>query len=113
MLNNLPTIALMLSAPLLLGNGDPELPFDAPPTLKVEPQFVLDAEQSCTDTIRQVRAERGLPLLQRGLADPNAPIMFNAVDYDVDGCDVLVVNGEDIRPLPQVDDTMPLIQPAQ
>lgn len=58
---------------------------------------------NCRDTIQQVRADRGLPLLDRGNARADEALLVAAVDQRVGGCSVLVMRNDtgDIRPLPQ------------
>ncbi len=107
MKNALPSMAAMLAVPLLGANSDlPEfddglLDADRAPALDY-PALVdqLQTLGSCTDTIELVRQERGLPPLDRRAADPDGPILFKAVDYDIDGCDVLLVGDGDVRSLP-------------
>lgn len=58
--------------------------------------------EPCRETVREVRAEAGLPLLRGDERDASAPVMMAAVDRRVDDCAVIQVHGnpEDIRPLP-------------
>lgn len=108
----------LLAAPVFATNDEerlrehPPLPADEQSVLDVLDYPVLATPGNCTDTIRQVRQERGLPQLDRRAADPDEPILFRALDYDVDGCDVLLVNDRDIRPLPAPQEG-PLLQRAQ
>jgi hypothetical protein len=70
------------------------------PAPKVDP---TTGRISCTDRIHMVRAERGLPWIDRGTApDPDEPLLLAAVDKRIDGCSVLVMRNDanDIRPLP-------------
>ena len=80
-----------------------------------EPARAAPAE--CRDRIATVRAERGLPLLDRRNAKPDDAdvLLFYAVDRNIDGCDVLVMAGDprDIRPLPQFDERDWRVRPAQ
>ncbi|WAT18385.1 hypothetical protein OZN62_02050 [Aurantiacibacter sp. MUD11] len=83
-----------------------------PPALAVEP---ADREQACFDTVQQVREESGQPpLFQRGTASPEEPLMYYAVDYDIDRCDVLLVsrNG-DVRDVPREERDALLLRPLQ
>jgi len=61
--------------------------------------------RACRDRIETVRAERGLPRLQRDSARPREAeaLMFYAVDRQIDGCAVLVMVNDprDVRPLPR------------
>ena len=94
--------ALLL--PFLAVSADAE-PLSSP---QVEHQRDAPAEHSaaeqCRDRIEMVRAERGLPRLQRENARPHEveALMFYAVDRQIDGCDVLVMvnDPQDVRPLP-------------
>jgi hypothetical protein len=56
----------------------------------------------CTDRIQQVRAEHGLPKLDRDNASTEVPLMILAVDKRIDGCSVMVMayDANDIRPVP-------------
>jgi len=94
-------IALPLAALALIGADEP-------------PADEADAETSatsqapdrttCRDRINHARAASGQPpLLRRGPASPNDPVMIYAVDRRQDGCAVMVVKGDpgDIRPLPE------------
>lgn len=67
----------------------------------------------CRDRIHLVRAERGLPLLQRDTASPDEPLFIAAVDHRLDGCGVLVMrnNTSDIRPVPRL--PPPTLMPAR
>lgn len=71
-------------------------------------------DEQCRDRIRQVRSERGLPRLERRTADPESPLFIAAVDQRLEGCSVLVMRHDtsDIRPLPEVEDSPPRLQPA-
>lgn len=115
----LPLFTLALAAPMLIANGDP--PSESAP-LALESLQTFDSlaalgplrpRLNCTDTIEIVRQERGLPLIDRQIADADAPILFNAVDYDIDGCDVLLTSNGEIRPLPLVPEGPVTPQPAQ
>ena len=58
----------------------------------------------CRDTIQQVRAERGLPWVDRGTApEPDEPLLIATVDHRIDGCSVMVMRNDtsDVRPLPE------------
>lgn len=83
-------IALSLTA-LLLATG--AAPADQKPA----------AEASvCRDRIEQVRAERGLPKLDRDTATGDEALLIAAVDHRIGGCSVMVMRGDttDVRPLP-------------
>ncbi|QZH74835.1 MAG: hypothetical protein JY451_14480 [Erythrobacter sp.] len=104
MKTTLPVFALIIVAPIIVANQEAPLETETPR---------LAEERNCTDTIELVREERGLPLLDRNTADPDAPILFKAVDHNVDGCDVLLVGDGDVRPLPRVDPGASLLHRAQ
>ena len=72
-------------------------------------------DMRCNDVMQAVRAERGLPSVDRQPATPDEALLVKAVDHEVDGCDVLLMaNGQgDIRRLPPMDETAPLLRPAQ
>jgi hypothetical protein len=65
----------------------------------------------CRDTVEQVRAQRGLPLLRENAA-PDEPLMIAAVDHRINGCAVMVMYGNtsDVRPLPAPRDGAPLLE---
>ncbi len=109
-------IALPLSAPLLGAGPLPQLA-DAQasaPQQSATADFSDLAQQNCKDTIRKVREENAQPLIRRDTADPDAPILYHALDHEVDGCDVLLVsrNG-DVRDIPQATEGSALLVPAQ
>lgn len=72
-------------------------------------------ERACRDRIEMVRAERGLPRLEREAATASEPLFFTALDYRIDGCGALVMRNDtsDIRPIPAVPVNRPLLMPAQ
>lgn len=82
----------------------------------IERQEVLTPDaQQCRDRIHTVREQRGLPRVDRRAVSPDEPLLFYAVDRDIDGCDVLVMadgEGRDVRPLPAPQQG-PLLQRAQ
>ena len=67
----------------------------------------------CRDHIDVVRAERGLPKLDRGNASNDEPLLIAAVDERIDGCSVMVMKNDtsDIRPLPKPSDGPVRLQP--
>lgn len=73
------------------------------------------AEKVCANRIETVRAERGLPKLEREAASPQEPLFFTALDYRVDGCGALVMRNDtsDIRPVPIIPADQPLFMPAR
>lgn len=84
------------------------------PTLEAEADFSDMADRNCHDTIRTVREENGQPLFQRDTADPDEPILFYALDHEVDGCDVLLVSRDgDVRDMPSAPEGPVRVQPAQ
>lgn len=112
----LPASAILLASPLLLGNEDPA-EANSPPELDRSPAWTEQALpgslRNCQDTIHQVRQERGLAEIQRETADPDAPILFHALDYDIDGCDVLLARDGEVRDLPLIPEGPLRVQPAQ
>ena len=115
-----PALAIAALTPLLVSAQErPEEPEaeEAAPEISPFDNPIFDGvegEENCTDTIEQVREANGLPLLDRRAASSDDVMAFKAVDYDVDGCDVLLVGNGDIRPLPPIpDDDAPLLHPAQ
>lgn len=109
--------AVLLIGPMLVANQDlpalqsNPLPDASPTALAATPSIGLP-ERNCRDTIQQVRQERGLPMIQRDTADADEPILFAALDYDIDGCDVLLT-AEGPQPLPLVPEGPITPQPAQ
>ncbi len=121
-------VAILLAAPLVMGLGpaqeapdqsapdaSPALPFTMPGYSRPAPLATGDLgdfvrRNTCRDTIEHAREESGQPPLDErdgpaaGPGDETPePMMYKAVDHDVDGCDVLVMadNPDDIRPVPQ------------
>jgi hypothetical protein len=94
-------IVLSLSALLLATGATPAIV-----TPETQPQLddPRDAPQGvvCRDRIEQVRAERGLPMLDRGTATGEEVLLIAAVDHRIDGCSVMVMKNDtsDVRPLP-------------
>ncbi|WP_271077819.1 hypothetical protein [Aurantiacibacter sp. MUD61] len=109
--------AIITGAPFLIANQDiPEMSSDTETDNAIvftDPSHVSSDNQNCRDTIRLAREERDLPLLQREPASPERPILFLALDHNIDGCGVLLTNGGDIRPLPEVDESASLLHRAQ
>ena len=99
---HLPLLALALCAvPLLTaaappGGGGERL---SPPPRE---QGAGNRERVCRDRIHVVRAERGLPALEREAASADEPLLIAAVDRRIDECSVMVMlqDTNDIRPLP-------------
>ena len=117
-------IAILLAAPLVMGFGPaqeapansetgaaPTLPFTMPGYSRPAPLATGDLDDfvrrsTCRDTIEHAREESGQPPLDKrdGTEDKAPePMLYKAVDHDVDGCDVLVMadDAEDIRPVPE------------
>ena len=98
----LPLIALLLTT----GATSPQAPQPAPQGTGVAPQVTIDPTNGkavCRDTIQQIRAERGLPWVDRGTAaDPSEPLLIAAVHKTIDGCSVMVMRDDtsDVRPVP-------------
>jgi hypothetical protein len=90
-------IVLSLSALALAGAA-------APPAIVSAPNLSPDDRDAtvCRDRIQTVRAERGLPKLDRGDARADKPLLILAVDQRIGGCSVMVMKNDtsDIRPLP-------------
>ena len=61
-----------------------------------------ERDRSCAETIEKVRAQGGQPLMQRGPASADEPLLIAAVDKRIDDCPVLVMHADksDIRPVP-------------
>ena len=113
-------ITLMVAAAMLAGfqeapaerEPEPEDKLAEDSDLANHPELDLPSPADCSDTIQLVRSERGLPLLDRRPANPDEPILFRAVDYHIDGCDVLLMPTGEVRDLPKPQDG-PLLQRAQ
>lgn len=123
-------LSVLLAVPFVMGfspanelSTDPAraLAFDLPGYSRPAAPATGDLEDfvrraTCRDTIRQARAASGQPpLLERGPASADEPLLYKAVDRKVDGCDVLVMVGDpnDIRPVPPAPEGRPLIIPAE
>ncbi|AOL23568.1 hypothetical protein Ga0102493_112556 [Erythrobacter litoralis] len=93
-------LALPLAALALIGADDPSAAeAEAPATAEASPD-----REACRDRIEHARRASGQPpLLRRGPATPDDPVLIYAVDRRQDGCAVMVVKGDpqDIRPLPE------------
>ena len=107
--------SLLLAMPLLIGATPPGESQDSAP-LPAMPGYQRPAtlasgdlkdfveRTTCRDRIEQTRAASGQPpLLDREAADNAEPLLYKAVDRDVDGCDILVMADDttDIRPVPE------------
>ena len=77
------------------------------------PELATDEERNCEATIESVRAERGLPRIERGPSQGDEAILYKAVDHEIEGCDVLLVADGSVRPVPVPDKGAPLLKPAQ
>ena len=118
----LPALALAAVAPVLAANQDaPQEPqaepeVDSSPALDdpsvLDPSGLLALRANCRDMINHVREERGLPLIRRNLSDPEEPMLIRAVDYNVEGCDVLLTSTGP-QPLPEIDPDAPLLRRAR
>lgn len=113
MRTTLPIIALILAAPLLVANQEVEVFGPEPAPVDIDDRFLLDPQTICNDRIMTIRQERGLPLLDRGTADADDPILFYALDHEVDGCDVLLTGDGEVRPIPVVPEGPLRPQPAR
>lgn len=73
-----------------------------------------ETRENCRDRIRLVREERALPKLDAEPAEPDNALMIAAVDHQIDGCDVLVMQRDtsDVRPLPLFDNRPVELIPA-
>ena len=71
-------------------------------------------EAECADRIETVRSTLGQPRLD-AQSEPLEPLFIAAVDKRIDGCAVLQMKGNvnDLRPIPQLRDTPPRLQPAR
>lgn len=110
-------LAILLSAPFVMGFGPatqvpadtPQpLPFDMPSYSRPAPLATGDLgdfvkRTACRDTIEHAREESGQPELDKEPADPAEPLLYKAVDHNVEGCDVLVMadGSADIRAVPE------------
>ena len=70
--------------------------------------------RECLDKIRRVRAESGLPQLDRRPFSPEEPLFIKAVDQRIDGCPAIVMarDTSDIRPIPEVEENEVTLIPA-
>ena len=110
-------LAILLAVPFVMGFGPaaetpdetPQpLPFDMPGYSRPAPLATGDLgdfvkRTPCRDTIEHAREESGQPELEKRPANTPEPMLYKAVDHDVDGCDVLVMadDTDDIRPVPE------------
>ena len=112
-------LAILIAVPFVMGFGPAEdasvqpatpqaLPFDMPGYSRPAPPATGDLADfvnraSCRDTIEHARAESGQPPLDKRDGEAPDPMLYKAVDHDVDGCDVLVMADDpaDIRPVPE------------
>ena len=106
-------VAILLAVPALMGLAPAAqpLPLDMPGYSRPAPPATGDLgdfvrRATCRDTIEHVREESGQPPLDRRNGteeDAAEPMLYRAVDHDVDGCDVLVMadNPDDVRPVPE------------
>lgn len=70
-----------------------------------------ERDKRCKTTLQQVREERGQPMLQRGTASPDEPLLIAAVEHRIDGCSVMIMRNDisDLRPVPEASNTGGLI----
>jgi len=70
---------------------------------------------ACREAIMQVRAQAGLPALDRGNAQPGEGLLIAAVDKRIDNCRVLVMarDTRDIRPEPEFTQRRAELLPAR
>ena len=103
---------LPLAAALLFTAAAPQA---GPPDGPMSREYLDRKQEICRDRIHEVRAELGLPRLQRETASPDEPLFIAAVDKRVDGCSVLVMRRDtsDIRPIPKPPEQAPGLIPAQ
>jgi len=107
-----PLIALTLTS---AATAEP-MPDAAPPGAVIAAPLAPLAgppdDLTCRDRIHQVRAERGLPQLQRETASPDEPLLIAAVDHRIGDCSVMVMYGNtsDVRPVPTMADGPPRLQ---
>ncbi|GMM94327.1 hypothetical protein [Qipengyuania sp. MTN3-11] len=71
-------------------------------------------KRHCRDAVRRVRAESGLPDLDRRPASPEEPLFVKAVDQRIEGCPALVMarDTSDVRPVPEIEQNPALLIPA-
>ena len=99
-----PLIALFLTSAAAPPQAETEAPGEErveAPVVEIDP---TTGKAICRDKIQQVRAERGLPWVDRGTAvDPDQPLLIATVDHRIDGCSVMVMRDDtsDVRPLPE------------
>jgi hypothetical protein len=109
-------LVLPFLAPLMIASTpSPQQPPQPAPQLGNGAQLPDSLRRNCRGRIEAVRAERGLPKLQRDNAIPDEPLKILAVDKIIDGCEVLVMknNTTDIRPLPDYSDRPARMQPLR
>jgi len=111
-------LAILLSVPFVMGFGpmqaaSVDTPQRLPHYMQGSSPFAPPAEgddvedsqkrTSCRDTIEHARAETGQPQLDEGDGQAPEPMLYKAVDHNVDGCDVLVLadGSGDIRRIPE------------
>ena len=111
-------LAILLSVPFVMGFGpmqaaSVDTPQRLPHYMQGSSPFAPPAEgddvedsqkrTSCRDTIEHARAETGQPQLDEGDGQAPEPMLYKAVDRNVDGCDVLVMadDTDDLRPVPE------------
>lgn len=112
-------IAIVLAVPFVMGFGPAQAAPDTPDSAQALPldmpgysrparlpsgdldDFVRRA--TCSDTIEHAREASGRPPLEKHESDTPEPMLYKAVDRNVDGCDVLVMadDTDDLRPVPE------------
>lgn len=108
-------ILILLALPLLGASpteGDGRISSEQSSRSLLEPASRPELE--CRDTVQMVREERGHLVPQRDTADPDEPILFYALDHEVEGCDVLLVSRDgDVREVPEAPQGPVRVRPAQ
>lgn len=93
---------IVLSLPVLLLTSAAAPPATISPDPRLGDVRGAAPGAPCRDRIDLVRAERGLPKLDRGTATGEEALLIAAVDHRIDGCAVMVMRHDtsDVRPLP-------------
>ncbi len=100
-----PILALFSAATVTAADA----PQPAPSAAERSPGTVIQAPgagprdgKPCRDTLQMVRAEGGLPSLDRENARPGEELLIAAVDQRIDGCSYMVMRNDtaDVRAVP-------------
>jgi len=103
-----------LVLPLLAAAAASAIPATPAPT-PATPAPTPAPRAACREAIMQVRAQAGLPALDRGNAQPGDGLLIAAVDKRIDDCRVLVMarDTRDIRPEPEFTQRRAELLPAR